>query len=154
MTDQPIEQTPEPDVDDSTLDDRTRDALKKLRQENHSLRTRLRDSEEQVGIASARLTAHHRAVIEAAAKAAGLLDPSDFTAHHPDPNEFVDEFADVVPDRVTEAARALLEAKPHLAAPPAGRPPTDRPLKSLRGGATPEDKPKPAPSWSSVIRRA
>ena len=36
-------------IEDSALDPRTREAFKKLRSENHSLRTRLRDSEEQVG---------------------------------------------------------------------------------------------------------
>ncbi len=153
---EPIEPTPEPnaeDVDESTLDERARAAMQKLRSENRSLRSRLRDSEEQVGIASARLTAHHKAVIEAAAKAAGLIDPSDFTVHHPDPNEFVDEFADVVPDKVTEAVQALLEAKPYLGR-PAGPPPTDRPLEGLRPGArAPEDK-TPAPTWSTALRGA
>lgn len=150
---EPIPDT-EPDAEDieSTLDGRTRDAFKKLRSENHSLRTRLRDSEEQVGIASARLAAHHKAVIEAAAKAAGLIDPSDFTVHHPDPGEFVDEFADVVPDKVTAAAQALLEAKPYLGR-PSGPPPSQRPIESLRSGARPEE-PTTAPSWSTALRGA
>jgi hypothetical protein len=93
MTDQPTdEQTPapEPELEESSLDPRVRETFKKLRSENHSLRTRLRESEDQVGIAAARLGAHHKAVIEAAARAAGLIDPSDFTDRHPDPAEFVD----------------------------------------------------------------
>ena len=139
-------------IEDSALDPRTREAFKKLRSENHSLRTRLRDSEEQVGIASARLSAHHRQVIAAAAKAAGLIDPTDFTAAHPDPSEFLDEFHEVVGDKVAEAAKALIAAKPYLARPPSGPPPTERPIEGLRPGArAPEDK-VPAPTWASAIR--
>jgi hypothetical protein len=98
---EPEQTTPEPepvdDDDDSMFDDRAREALTKLRKENHGLRSRLRDSEEQVGIASARLSAHHKSVIESAAKAAGLIDGSDIWSAQPDPNAFLDEqFHDVV----------------------------------------------------------
>jgi hypothetical protein len=152
-TDDPTPAT-EPDAEDigdeSTLDPKMRDAFKKLRSENRRLRTRLRDSEEQVGIASARLSAHHRAVVAAAAKAAGMIDGEDLLSVY-DPNEFLDEqFADVVDDKVVEATRALLDAKPYLGR-PVGPPPTDRPVEGLRSGARPADKPKSA-SWATAIR--
>jgi hypothetical protein len=146
--------TPEPepdDVNDDELDPRALAALQKLRRENQSLRSRLHEREEQVGAQAAREAVHHKAVIEAAAAQAGFIDPSDFTLAYPDPAPFLDEqFQDVVGDRVTEAARALLEQKPHLGR-PVGAPPTERPIEGLRSGAAPELKEKPI-SWSSALR--
>jgi hypothetical protein len=158
MTEQPDEQTtPELDLDDTDLDPRTREAFRKLRSENRSLRARLHEREdrlhereEQIGAAAAREAVHHRAVVEAAAKAAGLIDGSDIWSAHPDPTEFLDEFADVVPDRVAEATRALFEAKPYLAR-PVGAPPTERPIEGLRSGARPEE-PAAKPAWAGAIK--
>ena len=129
------------EVDDSTLDPRARDALRKARNEARNLRTRLRESESTHESDLARLAAHERSVIEQAVKAAGFYDASDFLALHPDTSDFVDEFHEVVPDRVAEAAKAILDAKPYLGR-PVGPPPTDRPIEGLRSGALPpEDKP-------------
>jgi hypothetical protein len=151
----PVDEPDELDDDEQVFDMR---AVRKLRRENSSLRSRihdfeeqLRDRDEQIGAQAAREAAHQRSVIEAAARAAGLIDPSDFLAAHPDPSEFIDaEFRDVLPDKVAEAAAALLEAKPYLGR-PVGAPPSDRPLEALRSGARPADKPKPA-SWTTAIR--
>jgi hypothetical protein len=144
--------SPESDeIDDDALDPRARDAMRKLRRECQSLRGRLKDSEEQLG-AAAREAAHQRVVVEAAAKAAGLIDGSDIWSAHPDPSEFIDEqFADIVPDRVAEATKALITAKPYLAR-PVGVPPTDRPLEGLGAGARAPEDAKPAPTWHSALR--
>lgn len=126
-------------------------AMRKVRREAAELRKRNRELEEQLEGAAARETAHQRAMVEHAAAAAGMIDPSDFLAVHPDPSEFADEFHNVVGDRVAEAAAALIASKPHLGR-PVGAPPTDRPLEGLRPGArAPEDK-KPAPSWATALR--
>lgn len=159
---EPSEPTPatesigtEPDVDDvdeSTHDPRVREAMKKLRSENHSLRTRLRDREEQLGASAAREAVHHRAAVERIAASAGLIDPSDIWAAQPDPGAFVDEqFQDVVSDKVVEVAKDLIRRKPHLAKPAAGPPPTDRPLESLRSGARAQES-VTKPSWSTALR--
>lgn len=141
----------EPEIDDDELDPRARAAMQKLRRECRSLRTRLHETEEEVGAQAAREMVRHRATIEAAAKAAGLVDGSDFTLHHPDPAPFLDEeFKDVVGDRVTEAAAALLEQKPYLGR--AAAPPTDRPIESLRPGASPEPAKKIEATWASALR--
>jgi hypothetical protein len=145
---------PTPPVDDELeeekLDPRTREALRKLRAENKSLRSRLRDSEEQIGAQAAREAAHQRAVVAAAATAAGLIDDEDLLSRH-DPSEFLDEqLADVMPHKVAAATKALLDEKPYLGR-PVGAPPTDRPIEGLRSGArAPEDK-TPTPSWYSAL---
>ncbi len=145
------EPTAEDDVSDDELDPRTRAAMQKLRRENQNLRTRLHESEEMVAGAAARATVHHKAVIEAAAAAAGFIDPTDFTLAHPDPSPFLDEqFETIVGDRVAEAAEALLEAKPHLRR-PVGAPPSQRPVEGLRPGASPEPR-KAEVTWSSALR--
>jgi hypothetical protein len=157
----PEQPTAEPEPDESTpvgegddddqLDPRALAALQKLRRENQSLRSRLHEREEEIGRQAARETVHHLAAIEAAAKAAGFIDPSDFTLAHPDPTPFLDEqFQSVVGDRVAEAAAELLAKKPHLGR-SVGGPPTDRPLENLRPGASPEPK-KVETSWSSALR--
>lgn len=141
------------DVDDSTLDPRAREALQKARREAHSLRTRLREAEEEVGAAAAVVGAMQLAEVK---RIAGehLIDPDDLLTHQPDIQAYYDEeFKQIVPDRVREATQALIAARPHLGKPNTSRPPSDRPIESLRGGASPQDKPA-APSWFTAIRGA
>ena len=131
------------EVDDDALDPRTRAALSKLRRENHSLRSRLHESEEQVGAAAARETQRQRADIEAIA-AEHLVEGQDIWRAQPDMDAFIDEqFHEITRDRVVETAKQLASEKPHLARPNVSPPPSQQPIESLRPGASPEVKPKP-----------
>ena len=81
-------------------------AMRKVRKEAAELRKRNLELEEQLGAATARETAHRRDVVAAAAQSAGMIDPSDFLAVHPDPAEFLDEqFRTVIGDRVRRPPR-------------------------------------------------
>src|SRR4051812_23908664 len=85
---EPAAEDAAPEPDDDNLDPKALAALSKLRRENQSLRSRLHEREEEVGAQAARETVHHLATIEAAAKAAGFIDPTDFTLANPDPSPF------------------------------------------------------------------
>jgi hypothetical protein len=157
---EPVEPTPAPpetaDADDDTIDDavldpRTKEALRKLRNENRSLRTRLRSTETDYEAAATQLAAAQHAEVKRIA-AEVLVDPSDLWRAGVDMTTFVDdEFKSIVADRVVETAKALAAEKPHLAKPPTAPPPSNRPIESLRSGARPEEKP-PAPTWATAIR--
>jgi hypothetical protein len=160
MTEPIDEPTPatEPDAEDTALpddgDDEVQDlrAMRRLRTENKRLRHELREAQENYGSAAARLAAAQRREAERIAGEV-LHEGSDLWRVDPElQQEFYDEeFGEVTRDRVVEAAKALAADKPHLGRPPAGPPPTDRPLEGLRGGARPEE-PTPAPSWASALR--
>ena len=124
------------------------EAVRKLRSENRNLRSRLRIAEEGQEANLAFRAMHERNVIETAARNAGFIDPDDFIALHPDGSDLVDELDQVVEDKVAAAARAVLERKPYLGR--SLRPPTDRPVESLRSTYEPEKK--PAASWAQVLR--
>jgi hypothetical protein len=137
---------PEPEVSD----DRTRAYIDKLKRESQSLRGRLRDAEELAGAAAARMDIHTREAVAAAAAQAGLIDGNDLFIAHPNSDEFLDEFHEVVGDRVADAAKALLAQKPYLGR-TVGTPPTDRLLEGLRPGASPEPKQSETPTWSGAL---
>jgi hypothetical protein len=81
-----------------------------------------------------------------------LVDGGDLYRHGADEETVYDEqFHQLMPDRVREAARAIAEARPHLAKRDVGPPPTERPIESLRSGARAEEN-TPAPSWYTAIR--
>src|SRR5262245_28165283 len=152
----PDEPTLEPD-DNEPADMAT---VRKLRRENAGLRERAHTAEERAhaleesyGEAAAIVTSMQRAEVERLASSV-LHDPGDLLAHQPDlASYYDDEFKTITADKVVEAAKALAAQKPHLGKPPAvaPRPPTDRPIESLRSGAMPDaDKPKPI-TWSSVL---
>ena len=143
---------PEPDdVADDELDPRTAAYVAKLKRECQQQRARARDAEEQLGAVSARVDVQTREQVAQAAAQAGLIDGNDLFLAHPDPNEFLDEqFRDVVEGKVRDATEKLLESKPYLGR-TTGRPPTDRPLESLRPGASPEPKAPKTPSWSQAL---
>lgn len=140
----------EDEVSDDELDPRTRAYVGKLKREAQQQRAARRELEEQLGATAAHLEVHNREKVAAAAAAAGLINGEDlFLAHSPD--EFLDEqFRDVVGDRVAEATKALLAAKPYLGR-TVGRPPSERPIESLRPGASPEPKPDTGTSWSAAL---
>jgi hypothetical protein len=141
-------------LDESTLDERTVAALKKLRSEAKGLRDRMHVKDEEIGRLSAQLLAHQRADAERIASEQ-LLDGTDLWRHASEETQqqFVDEqFAEVIPDAVRDAAAAIVEARPHLGRPATAPPPTDRPVEGLRSGALPETKPPSAPTWAGAIR--
>jgi hypothetical protein len=156
---EPIEPTPV--LEDAVLEDATDDdddeildmkAVRKLRSENRNLQSRLHE----VQSGYERIVTQHGALLRRGVEQEAekyLYDANDIWRADPDTQkEFYDEqFGDIIGDRVAEAARAIAASKPHLARPPQGPPPTDRPLEGLRGGASPEDKP-PAPSWYTALR--
>ena len=174
MTEQPTPE-PESDLEPEVIDELADDAapvdmraVKRLRSENARLRHRLREAEAnrvtaeegkataEEGRASdlARLAAMEKREVERAAEPY-LADPSDLWLHTDEAaqREWVDQqFGEIIPDAVRDAARALVESRPHLAR-RATPPPTAQPLEGLRPGASPESKPKPT-SWAAAIRGA
>lgn len=167
MTEQP---TPEPG---SGLDDADIEALagdddqvlnmrmaKRLRGENQRLRHKLREAESNREAAEdaragdlAKLANLEKREIERSVE--GLLaDPSDLWLHTSEAQqrEWVDQqFGEVIPDAARDAARAIIENRPHLAR-RATPPPSDRPVESLRPGASPEQSKPAAASWSTALR--
>ncbi|MCQ4365833.1 hypothetical protein KQR54_32990 [Mycobacterium gordonae] len=128
------------------------EAARKLRGENRNLRERLRTLEGDFERAITRLDALQTAEVQRVA-AEHLVDGTDIWTGPAALSDFLDEYG--VPDaaKVADAAKAITENKPHLAkAAPVSRPPSDRPVESLRPGATPSDfKPDPQPTWGSAI---
>ena len=144
------DETIEAAADDEQVTDMR--AVKRLRAENARLRHRLREAEENRGAAEARLDAMRRAEVERLAGEV-LVDGSDLYRHGVDEQALFDEeFGEIVPDAVRDAARAIAEQRPHLARPPQGKPPTDRPVEGLRPGASPEPAKPTAPSWAQALR--
>src|SRR5262249_50664493 len=135
-------------------------AVRRLRSQAQRLRHRLREAEANRQAAEdaragdlARLAEYEKREVERAA-AQVLIDPEDLMRYTDEATqaEFNDEFGRIVADNVVAAAKRVIAERPHLAKPQAvEKPPTDRPLESLRGGAAPESKPK-TPTWSSVLR--
>lgn len=129
--------------------------VKRLRKESANYRTKLREAETDIEQAAAQLGAMRHAEIERLA-AEHLKDASDVWQAQSDPAAFLDEeFGTVDPAKVAEAAQSLVTDKPHYAADKRiAPPPTDRPIESLRGGATPGDYTGPKEvQWSDVIPR-
>jgi hypothetical protein len=134
------------------------EAARKLRSENRNLRQRLHEAESaakvDVDALTARLAALERAEVERLA-AQDLIDPADLWQTDVTAQSFYDDaFTQIVPDKVRDATAALIKSKPHLARPPrqATPPPTDRPIESLRPGASPEPR-RTEVTWSSALRR-
>ena len=132
--------------------------VRKLRNENARLRHRLKEVEASMGSERestlARLAAYEREAVERAA-ATTLIDGEDIWRYTDEATqaEFNDAFGAIVADNVVAAAKRVIAARPHLARPPSTPPPTDRPIESLRPGATPNTgEKKPAPSWHTALR--
>ena len=134
--------------DEQVLDMR---AVRRLRTENQKLRHQLREAEENYGGAAARLAAAERREIERELASSLLIDPQDIWRSDTEVQQsFVDEqFREVIPDAVRDAAEAIIAAKPHLAK--STPPPSSQPIEGLRPGASPAEKPKPT-SWAAAIR--
>jgi hypothetical protein len=141
-------------ADDAPADVRT---MRRLRSENARLRHKLRESEANRGSSDeatlARLAAMERQLVEHEV-AEILADPADLWAHTDEETQqaWVDrQFGEVIPDAVRDSARAIVEARPHLAR-RATAPPTERPLEGLKSGAMPAGSQSKTPSWTAVIR--
>jgi hypothetical protein len=150
MTEQPTEPTPdiEPDGDDAP---ETIEQARKLRSENRALRTRLHDLESEHEGAVTRLAALEHAEVERHA-AELLIDPQDIWREQPDLQAYYDEeFQQIVPDRVREAARAIIASRPHLTRPQNTPPPTQRPIEHLRPGARGTETARET-SWPQFLR--
>jgi hypothetical protein len=82
-----------------------------------------------------------------------LIDPSDIWTAPASLSDLLDEYGVPDPAKVADAAKALADNKPHLAAAaPVTKPPSERPIEGLRAGATPSDyTPPPQPTWSDAI---
>jgi hypothetical protein len=130
------------------------EAAKKLRSEAANLRRRNRELEADNERLITQAAAAQRREIERTA-AEVLVDPTDVWRVDPELQQsFYDtEFGEISSDHVIAAAKALIASKPHLARPNTAPPPTQRPIESLRGGASPEPKKKTEVSWSSALRR-
>jgi hypothetical protein len=152
--------TPEAAPDESSLDDHTRAVLKKARSEARNLRERLHEAEqranaaeEKYGEAAAVVSQYQLNEVKRLASEV-LHDPDDLLRHDPDMSAYFDtEFEGIInADNVVAAAKKLAAERPHLAKPiePPPKPPTDRPIESLRPGASPGEKPASV-SWSTVL---
>jgi hypothetical protein len=126
--------------------------VRQLRRENKTLRERAKAAEAELETRSTQLAAMRRAEVERLA-GSDLIDPSDLWSAHPDVDGFLTEDGTIDPTKVAEAAQAITTAKPHLAADkPVSRPPSDRPIESLRPGASSDTRPA-QPTWADALRR-
>lgn len=128
--------------------------VKKLRKESATYRTKLREAEATIEKATAQLSAMWHSEIERIASQ-NLRDGSDVWQVQSDPAAFIGNNGAIDPEKVTQAAQELIESKPHYQAErKTAPPPTDRPIESLRGGASPGNlQPPQKPQWSDVIPR-
>lgn len=134
-------------------------AVRRLRTENQRLRHQLREAEanrasmEEAHIGDlARLSNLERRAVESTV-ADVLADPADLWLHTTEAQqrEWIDQqFGEVIPDAARDAARALIESRPHLAR-RAMAPPSNQPIEGLRPGASPQES-KPVASWHTAIR--
>lgn len=129
------------------------EAAKKLRAENKKLRDRLRALETDHEAAVSRLDGMRHAEVERIA-AEHLIDAADIWTAAQDVNNLVDDDGLVDAGKVSEAAQALVAEKPHLGASyrPQNRPPTERPIESLKPGASPSRGQHSTPTWADVFR--
>lgn len=112
-------------------------------------------SEDQIRTLSAQIETYRRAEVERFA-ASVLADPKDLWLGTASANDFVGDDGTVDEARVLEHVTALAAERPHWAIenqrPTA--PPSQRPIESLRPGATSRPVEPEAPTWSSVLRPA
>lgn len=146
--------TPEPEATpaDSLELPENLEAAKKLRSENKMLRERLRSLESDHEAAVSRLEAMRHSEVQRVA-AEHLVDSSDIWSAPNGLDDVTDEFGQVDPAKVAEAAKSLTAVKPHLGKdynPAPAKPPTDRPIEGLRTGS-PGQKPV-EPSWANAIQ--
>ena len=139
-------------ADDPAMNPQTREHLQKLGIKPQPARPAPRNRNRSCGRHGA-TAEQQRAEVERIAGQV-LIDPADVWRVNSDTSQaFIDaEFHKVSGDNVVEAAKALAASKPHLAKPPAGPPPSDRPIEGLRPGATPSDAKPVQPTWASALR--
>lgn len=122
--------------------------LRKLRKENKSLRDRLHEADERATTAGERLDQMHRNEIARLASER-LHDGSDILADR-DLSDFLTDTGQVDPEAISAAVDALAGEKPHLAKPPAGRPPSETPVSALRSG-TGYTGPSEGATWQAAF---
>lgn len=125
--------------------------IRKGRNEAKKLRARLREAEAAAEEASAGLEAMRRTEIQRLA-ADHLIDGTDIWTSVRAVAELLADDGTIDPDKVAQAATAIIAAKPHLAAEQKiTGPPTNRSIANLRGGASFGTNP-PQPTWANAIR--
>lgn len=143
---QPDDAKPEPDGD-------AQPAKPRANAEAARWRTRLREVEAERDRLAEQLTGLRRRELDAEL-AETLADPSDFwTVAEHQVEAFLTDDGEVDHERLTEAATALVEAKPHWSANPPKPEVPRRPVEQLRGGTQP-DAAVPRSSWHDVLRDA
>lgn len=129
------------------------ESVRALRAENKSLRDRAKTAETNLEQATAQVDGFRRQALEQAAGKA-LRDPADFWTEGTSVAGFLNDEGAIDQDAVSAHLDQLISSKPHFAADPEpSKPPSQRPIESLRAGASPShlEKPEP-PKWSDVIR--
>lgn len=145
-----IEDTDTGGLDNSGYPEEAIAEIRKVRNEAKKLRARLREAESAASAAAAALEAMRRTEVQRLA-AEHLIDGTDIWTAQTTVEELLSEDGTIDAGKVAETAAAITAAKPHLAAPnTAARPPTDRPIESLRSGASP-DRPPQKPDWFSAL---
>lgn len=143
--------TPAPNDEPNELHDLER--ARQLRSENKTLRGRAKDAEAERDTLRGRVEAMQRSEIT---RVAGdfLTDPDDIFHSGASIADFLDDDGNVDPAMVMNSSTDLIGEHPHWAKGYAGhKPPSNRPVESLKSGAdAPYWKPA-APSWSDVIGR-
>lgn len=127
--------------------------VRKLRSENKNLRERAKTAEDQLGTLNAQVESFRRNEIERIA-ATVLADPKDLWLGEVTPNDFLGENGDIDHERVSAHVNDIAQQRPHWALEnqQAAAPPSNRPVETLRPGATPTNYPREAPpTWSSVL---
>ncbi|GED99697.1 hypothetical protein nbrc107696_01440 [Gordonia spumicola] len=133
--------------------------VRRLKRENQTLRARAKAAEQQAADLAARYDAAQRAdVIRLAGE--HLDDAEDlFRFHDPEAGALMDALraddGSIDADLVAEHASRIVEARPKLGVdyqPEPTRPPTDRPVESLRPGASPLEEAPRGRSWTDVIQ--
>lgn len=127
--------------------------VRKLRSENKNLRERAKTAEDQLGTLNAQVESFRRSEIERIA-ATVLADPKDLWLGEVTPNDFLDDNGTLDAERVSAHVNDIAQQRPHwtLGNQQQLAPPSNRPVETLRAGATPLNYPREAPpTWSSVL---
>lgn len=131
------------------------DRARQLRSENKAMRDRAKSAEAQVASLTERVAGYQRTEVE---HAAGQLleNPGDLFTGGATLADFLDEDGAVDLDAVTATAQDLVTERPHWAKGYQGnRPPSNRPIETLKGGATdPNYDNRPSVSWGGLLASA
>lgn len=139
---------------DPTTDDlHDLDRARQLRSENKTLRGRAKDAEAERDTLRGRVEAMQRSEIT---RVAGdfLTDPADIFHSGASVADFLDADGNVNPEMVMASSTDLIGEHPHWAKGYTGnKPPSNRPVESLKAGTDAPYWQAKAPSWTDVIGR-